>query len=148
MTIHDYRKQRDHSIVTVPWSTRISSLKNMKIFEGGRESYPADKFTLSYNGKQVADDESSLLSIAGRNCLFLHGLPSHLTFEIDTIDITVEADDGSREWPMTIETEDLWKRDYNLIKGFVFGIEDIDTDDVTKIKFKSKVPGATAIVFY
>ena len=116
----------------------------MKIFEGGRESYPADKFTLSYLG-QLADDES-LLSIA---CSYsLHRLTSHLTFEIDTIDITVEADDGSWEWPMTIETEDLWKRDYNLIKGFVFGIEDIDTDDVTKIKFKSKVPGATAIVFY
>ena len=88
----------------------------------------------------------SLLSILETNILVLNRCRPVMHFEIDSIDVTVKADHGEWEYPLRIETQDLWERDFNVIKGFVYGLENIDPDDVKRVIFSRKVPGATAVV--
>ena len=107
--------------ILLPLTTRISHLKTMKIFAGGYEACPPDKFTLACKGKELSDD----VSLAS---LYTPGKP--LSLKINTVTFTVK--DKKNRWPpfpLTMNADDIEKKDGEIIKGHLYSHKGINPND-------------------
>ena len=110
----------------------------MKIFFGGQNSYPADKFTLEHKGRELSDDETLASTYTPGQELILH---------FHSITYTIKDSQGKWEKPLTIKTEDIHDRGEKIIKGHLYSYKDIHPDRVVIRNLEYlRLPGYTFTV--
>ena len=108
MTIKDHNGQQ--TTISQPRETTVYALKAEKIWNGGQQSYPADKFTLSHKGKTPQDDMTLADIISPLEDLCL---------EIETFDVILENGMNSSErMTCTLKVKELDNVE-NVIRGFI-----------------------------
>ena len=104
MTITDHNGQQ--TTISRPLLTTIYSLKTEKIWNGGQQSFPADKFTLSHKDKTLNNDMTLADIFSPLEDLFL---------EIETFNVILE---GVYDTRSTLKVKELDNVE-NVIRGFI-----------------------------
>ena len=106
MTITDHNGQQ--TTISRPPLTTIYSLKTEKIWNGGQQSFPADKFTLSHKDKTLNNDMTLADIFSPLEDLFL---------EIETFNVILEGVHDTRS-KCTLKVKELDNVE-NVIRGFI-----------------------------
>ena len=121
----DGNAKYENTEVRVPLKTKIGELKKMRIFQGGQESYDADKFTLEHEGVELRD-ECTLGSICSPGS-------KELRLEVHSICFTVKKANNEWNFPLNVKRRDLNASLDGVVKREVLAQKAIHPDRVRRV---------------